>query len=326
LRKIFLLLLVAVMGFAGWLAWAVFIPVAPGGQKFVLLRPGSTTRKIASELKQAGIIRNERAFVLWHALHHERSLKAGEYLFEKTATIEEIHNRLARGDIYVHTVVIPEGYTMFDIADAVAQAGLGTRDEFLKLAQSETDLIQDIAPEAKSLEGYLFPDTYEFTRTQTMHDIVAAMVHHFRQVEASIGLNTDVHQTVIMASIVEKETAVAEERPMVASVYYNRLTKRMALDADPSVIYAELLAGSYQGALHHADMAVNSPYNTYRFPGLPPGPIANPGKSSLEAALHPGVSDYLYFVSDGNGHHRFAHSLEEHNRNVIAYRRAVRGQ
>jgi peptidoglycan lytic transglycosylase G len=326
LRKIFLLLLVAVMGFAGWLAWAVFIPVAPGGQKFVLLRPGSTTRKIASELKQAGIIRNERAFVLWHALHHERSLKAGEYLFEKTATIEEIHNRLARGDIYVHTVVIPEGYTMFDIADAVAQAGLGTRDEFLKLAQSETDLIQDIAPEAKSLEGYLFPDTYEFTRTQTMHDIVAAMVHHFRQVETSIGLNTDVHQTVIMASIVEKETAVAEERPMVASVYYNRLTKRMALDADPSVIYAELLAGSYQGALHHADMAVNSPYNTYRFPGLPPGPIANPGKSSLEAALHPGVSDYLYFVSDGNGHHRFAHSLEEHNRNVIAYRRAVRGQ
>jgi UPF0755 protein len=326
LRKIFLLLLVAVMGFAGWLAWAVFIPVAPGGQKFVLLRPGSTTRKIASELKQAGIIRNERAFVLWHALHRKRSLKAGEYLFEKTATIEEIHNRLARGDIYVHTVVLPEGYTMFDIADAVAQAGLGTRDEFLKLARSETDLIQDIAPEAKSLEGYLFPDTYEFTRTQTMHDIVAAMVHHFRQVETSIGLNTDVHQTVIMASIVEKETAVAEERPMVASVYYNRLTKRMALDADPSVIYAELLAGSYQGALHHADMAVNSPYNTYRFPGLPPGPIANPGKSSLEAALHPGVSDYLYFVSDGNGHHRFAHSLEEHNRNVIAYRRAVRGQ
>ena len=314
------------MGFAGWLAWAVFTPVAPGGQKFVLLRPGSTTRKIASELKQAGIIRNERAFVLWHALHRKRSLKAGEYLFEKTATIEEIHNRLARGDIYVHTVVIPEGYTMFDIADAVAQAGLGSRDEFLKLAQTETDLIQDLAPEAKSLEGYLFPDTYEFTRTQTMHDIVAAMVHSFRQVASSMGLNTDVHQTVIMASIVEKETAGADERPMVASVYYNRLTKRMALDADPSVIYAERLAGTYQGALHHADMAVNSPYNTYRYPGLPPGPIANPGKRSLEAAMHPGISDYLYFVSDGNGHHRFARSLEEHNRNVIAFRRAVRGQ
>lgn len=326
MRKILVLLLVAAVGFAAWLAWAVYTPLASGGQKFVLLRPGSTTRKIASELKQAGVIRSERAFVFWHALHRKRSLKAGEYLFEKTASLEEIHNRLARGDIYVHTVVVPEGYTMFDIADAVAQAGLGTREEFLKIAQSETDLIQDLAPEAKSLEGYLFPDTYEFTRTQSMHDIVAAMVHHFRQVAATIGLNSDVQQTVTMASIVEKETGNPDERPMVASVYYNRLTKRMALDADPSVIYAELLAGTYQGALHHADMSVNSPYNTYRFPGLPPGPIANPGKSSLEAAMHPGVSDYLYFVSDGNGHHRFARSLEEHNRNVVAFRRAVRGQ
>jgi len=326
LRKLLLLLFLATLGFAAWLAWAVYTPVAPGGQKFVLLRPGSTTRKIASELKQAGIIRSEKAFVIWHALHRKRSLKAGEYLFEKTASLEEVHNRLARGDIYVHTVVIPEGFTMFEIADAVAEAGLGRREEFLKIAQSETDLIQDLAPEAKSLEGYLFPDTYEFTRTQSMHDIVAAMVHHFRQVAASIGLNSDVQQTVTMASIVEKETANPDERPMVASVYFNRLTKRMALDADPSVIYAELLAGTYQGALHHADMAVNSPYNTYRFPGLPPGPIANPGKSSLEAAMHPGVSDYLYFVSDGNGHHRFARSLEEHNRNVIAFRRAVRGQ
>jgi UPF0755 protein len=129
-----------------------------------------------------------------------------------------------------------------------------------------------------------------------------------------------------MASIVEKETANADERPMVASVYYNRLTKRMALDADPSVIYAELLAGVYEGALHHADMQVNSPYNTYRYPGLPPGPIGNPGRSALQAAMHPAKSDYLYFVSDGQGHHRFARNLQEHNKNVTAYRRVVRGQ
>jgi len=326
LRKFLSLFFVALLLFAGWLGWAVFTLVTPGGQKFVLLPPGSTTRRIASELKKAGIIRSEKAFVMWHYLHRKRSLKAGEYLFEKTASLKEVHDRLARGDIYVHTVVIPEGYTMFDIANAVEEAKLGTRDEFLKIAQSEASLIQDLAPEAKSLEGYLFPDTYEFTRTQSMHDIVAAMVHHFRQVAGAIGLNIDVHQTVIMASIVEKETAVPEERPAVAGVYYNRLQKRMALDADPSVIYAELLAGTYQGALHHADMAVNSPYNTYRFQGLPPGPIANPGKSSLEAAMHPGVSDYLYFVADGNGHHRFARSLDEHNRNVAAFRRAVRGQ
>jgi len=131
---------------------------------------------------------------------------------------------------------------------------------------------------------------------------------------------------VTMASIVEKETAAPAERPLVASVYYNRLTKRMALDADPSVIYAELLANTYSGALHHDDLRAKSPYNTYRYPGLPPGPIANPGRSSLEAAMHPATSDFLYFVSDGNGHHRFAQNLEEHNRNVNAYRRAMRGQ
>ncbi len=292
-----------------------------------MLRPGYSTRRIAAELKAAGVIRNERAFLLWHSFHRGRSLKAGEYLFEKRATLRDVHDRLARGDIFVHTVVVPEGYTMFDIAQAIEQVGLGTQEEFLQVARSDTELIQDIAPEAMTLEGYLFPDTYEFTRTQSMREIVAAMVHHFRQVATTIGLTTDVDQTVIMASIVEKETAVPEERPMVASVYYNRLTKRMALDADPSVIYAKLLAGTYQGALHHPDMQINSPYNTYRFPGLPPGPIGNPGRSSLEAAMHPARSNFLYFVSDGGtGHHRFAASLAEHNRNVSAFRRAIRLQ
>jgi UPF0755 protein len=128
-----------------------------------------------------------------------------------------------------------------------------------------------------------------------------------------------------MASIVEKETAVAEERPLVASVYYNRLAKKIALDADPSIIYAELLAGTYQGVLHHADMQFHSPYNTYRNAGLPPGPIGNPGRSALEAAMHPAQSDYYYFVADAQGHHRFARSFEEHNKNVAAYRKAMRG-
>jgi UPF0755 protein len=323
LRKFLTFLLLAAVAFGAWLAWGLLTPVAPSGQKFVLLRSGLTTRKIAAELKSAGVIRSEKAFLVWHFLHHKRSLKAGEYLFEKRTTAIEVHNRLARGDIYTHTVVIPEGYTMFDIAQAIEQAGLGTKDEFLKVARSDAELIHDLAPEATTLEGYLFPDTYEFTRTQSMHDIVTAMVHHFRQVGNAIGLTKDVPQTVIMASIVEKETAVPEERPMVASVYYNRLTRRMALDADPSVIYAELLADTYRGALHHDDLATKSPYNTYRYPGLPPGPIANPGRSSLEAAMHPAISDYLYFVSDGNGHHRFARSLDEHNRNVSAFRRAM---
>ena len=294
----------------------------------MLLRPGSSTRHVAGELKNAGVIHSSSAFLIWHYFHHGRSLKAGEYLFEHSADLREIHNRLARGDVYVHTVVVPEGFTMFDIAQAIQDSGLGTREEFLNLAKTDTQLISDLDPQAHSLEGYLFPDTYEFTRTQSMRDMITIMVKRFRQEAAAVGLTPgmDVHRIVTMASIVEKETASPEERPLVASVYYNRLDKRIALDADPSVIYAELLNGTYQGALHHADMQVNSPYNTYRHPGLPPGPIANPGKSALEAAMHPAVSDYYYFVADGNGHHRFAKSLDEHNRNVAALRRVMRGK
>jgi UPF0755 protein len=156
-----------------------------------------------------------------------------------------------------------------------------------------------------------------------MPEIAAAMVRHFRQVAHEIGLTEDVQRTVTMASIIEKETAVPEERPLVASVYYNRLARNVALQADPSVIYAELLKGAYEGALHHADMQFHSDYNTYTHAGLPPGPIGNPGKDSLLAALQPATTDYLYFVSDGNSHHRFARSLEEHNKNVDAYRRAM---
>jgi UPF0755 protein len=324
-------LLLAVLAVGGWMAWALWLPVTPTGQKFVMLRPGYSTRRIAAELQAAGVIRSRLGFILWHRIHPRQSLKAGEYLFDQTARTLDVYNRLVRGDIYVHTVVIPEGFTMFDIAQAVQDAGLGSSQEFLDIARTHVELISDIAPEAKTLEGYLFPNTYEFTRTQSMKDIAAAMVKQFRQVSEQIGLipnaqGTDVKKTVTMASIVEKETAVAEERTIVASVYYNRLEKRMALQADPSVIYAELLNGSYSGALHHADMGFQSEYNTYAHPGLPPGPIANPGRTSLEAAMHPAQTDYFYFVSDGSGHHRFSRSLEEHNQNVARLRQTVQGR
>ena len=253
-------------------------------------------------------------------------MKAGEYLFERSADAVEIHKRLARGDIYVHTVVVPEGYNIFEIAQAIEEAGLGPSQDFLNVATSDTALISDLDPEAKTLEGFLFPSTYEFTRTQSMQEMAAMMVRQFREVAHEIGLNNDIEKTVTMASIIEKETGNPEERPEVASVYYNRLEKHMALQADPSVIYAELLQGDYSGALHHADMQFKSDYNTYAHPGLPPGPIGNPGKSALEAAMHPAITDYFYFVSDGNGHHRFAHDLEEHNRNVAAFRKAVQQQ
>ena len=324
-RLLFVAVLILLAG-AGWLAWALESPLRPSTPTFVMLRPGFSSRRIAKELRSAGVIRSAIAFRLWHYLHRRQSLKAGEYLFERDANAPAVYERLVRGDIYFHTVTIPEGYTSFDIARLIEEAGLGSSQAFLKIVQTNTDLISDLAPEAKSLEGYLYPETYQFTRTQSLKDMAAAMVKQFRQIAQQIGLSSDVQRTVIMASIVEKETAVPEERPLVASVYYNRLARRMALDADPSVIYALLLSGKYQGALHHEDMFVQSPYNTYRNPGLPPGPIANPGRGSLEAAMHPQSSPYFYFVSDANGHHRFAQNIEEHNRNVVAYRKAMRGK
>jgi UPF0755 protein len=349
MRKILGLILIAALAAAGWFAWALLLPVQPPGQTFVLLHPGYSTRRIATELKNAGVIRNEEAFVLWHYAHRHRSLKAGEYLFDKSASMIDIQKRLRRGDVYYRTVVVPEGFTMFDIARAIEAAGLGPANEFVKVAETNTALVADLDPNAPSLEGYLFPETYDFTRLMTMHDMAAAMVKQFRQVARQIGLasgpqliashqmlqasdadgsiapkrNYDVARTVVMASIIEKETAVPEERPLVASVYYNRLAKNIALDADPSIIYAELLAGTYSGALHHADVQFDSPYNTYRHAGLPPGPIGNPGRSALEAAMHPAESDYFYFVADAQGHHRFARTIEEHNKNVAAYRKAM---
>jgi UPF0755 protein len=364
-RKIFWLMLIAALASAGWFAWALLTPVEPPGKTFVMLHPGYSTRRIASELKSAGVIRSEEAFILWHDFHRRRSLEAGEYLFEQPANIIDLQKRLRRGDVYFHTVVVPEGFTMFDIARAVEAAGLGPADDFLKVAQSNTELISDIAPGAHSLEGFLFPDTYQFSRMMAMRDMAAAMVCQFHLVARQIGLLespggdagsgtaetrriceyiralhepndpqitdsprdlTEVTRTVIMASIVEKETSAPEERPLVASVYWNRLGKNIALDADPSIIYSELLAGTYSGALHHDDMRFDSPYNTYTHTGLPPGPIANPGKSALEAAMHPAQSDYYYFVADAAGHHRFARTMEEHNKNVAAYRRALRGK
>jgi UPF0755 protein len=288
-----------------------------------MLKPGWSTRHIANELQANGVIRSARALLLYHYLVRPRTLKAGEYKFENSASALQVHDRLMRGDIYVHTVTVPEGFNMFEIGQAIEAAGLGKQQEFLDLAKSDVRLIHDLDPNAKTLEGYLFPDTYGFTRTQTMEDIVATMVRRFKQEARAIGLSSDVHRTVTLAAIVEKETAAPEERPVVASVYLNRLHKGMALDADPSVIYAAHLAGRYEGTIYQSDLKYDSPYNTYRYPGLPPGPIANPGRASLEAAMHPAQTEYLFFVSDNNGHHRFARTMDEHAHNVALYRRAV---
>ncbi|HUS20145.1 MAG TPA: endolytic transglycosylase MltG [Terriglobales bacterium] len=323
MKTLFRILLVMVLLGVAALAFFSFAPVGPASQTFVLIKPGTPTRTIAAQLERAGVVRNAYAFLAVHALKGRRTLKAGEYSFDHPASALEVYDRMARGDVYTHTVVIPEGYNIFDIAQALETSGLTTKVAFLEVAQGERSLIADMDPQAPSLEGYLFPDTYHFSRTQTPREMAAAMVKRFRQEAQALGLTQNFHHVVTMASIVEKETAVASERPLVAGVFENRLLHRIGLATDPSVIYAGLLAGRYRGAIHQSDLQFDSPYNTYKYSGLPPGPIANPGRASLEAAMRPVTTDYLYFVADNKGGHNFARSLEEHNRNVADYRRGV---
>lgn len=323
-RFIAFLLLVATV----WFAWMLVAPLAPPSPQVLIFPAGSSSKSIAAELERAGVVRNALAFQLLHYAMPKKTLKAGEYRFANPASGLDVFNRIARGDVLQHTVVIPEGYNIFEIAAAIEAAGLGKEEDFLAVAQHDTALVRAIDPQAKSLEGYLFPDTYQFSRIMTMHDIAAVMVRRFQKEAQSLGLTGDAHHLVTLASIVEKETAAPDERPEVASVYANRLAKNMALAADPTVVYAAMLKGNYRGAIYQSDLQSDSPYNTYRFAGLPPGPIANPGAASLKAAMEPAKTPYLFFVAagDGSGRHHFSATFEQHERNVIAYRRAEKNR
>lgn len=311
--------LVLVIGLAGG-AYFSWMPVTPASPTFLMVKQGASARGIAKQLEGAGVVRNAYLFLAIHALRGKQTLKAGEYSFHQPATALEVYDRMARGDVYFHTVVIPEGYNIFDIAQALETSGLTTKDAFLEVARGERTLVADMDPQAPSLEGYLFPDTYHFSRTQTARDMAAAMVKRFRQEAQALGINGNFHHVVTLASIVEKETSMPSERSLIAGVFANRLTRRIGLATDPSVIYAALLAGRYKGTIYQSDLTFDSPYNTYKYSGLPPGPIANPGRASLEAALRPLRTDHLYFVADNKGGHNFARTLDEHNRNVANYR------
>jgi UPF0755 protein len=252
-------------------------------------------------------------------------LRAGEYRFDHPAPATEVYARIARGDVFTKQLTIPEGSNIFDIAARVEEAGFGTRQEFLDAAAERVSLVADLDPGAKSLEGYLFPDTYRFARKITPAQIAAAMVRRFRAVAGELGLKTNVHEVVTIASLVERETAMDAERPLVASVMMNRLGKKMPLMTDPAVIYGLELQGRWRGVLIKSDLASNTAYNTYLHGGLPPGPVANPGIRSLRAAMEPAQTDYLYFVAagtDAQGESLFSNTLEEHNKQVAEYRRA----
>jgi UPF0755 protein len=277
-------------------------------------------------LEASGIVRTRYAFDAVRIWKHG-TLRAGEYRFDHPASVFEVYSRIQRGDVYTKTVVVPEGSTMFDIAARLAEAGLGTREEFLQAAVRDTNLVADIDPRAKSLEGYLFPDTYHLPRKSTGDQIAAAMVHRFRQEAEKLGLKDNVRSVVTLASLVERESALDSERPLVASVFENRLAKKMPLMTDPSVIYGLELQHEWRGTIYASDLKRDTPYNTYLHAGMPPGPVANPGVPSLRAAMEPAHTGYLYFVAAGKnpqGHSLFAETLEEHNRNVAGYRKAVK--
>ncbi len=321
-----LLLLLAVVAFGVYSAWLLWAPYGPSVETFVEIAPGTSARAIGEQLESAGVVRSRIAFDLLRWWKGGRLL-AGEYRFDHPALPGEIYARIARGDVYTRTVTVPEGSTIFDIAARLEQAGFGSRQAFLQGQAKQTHLVADLDPGAKSLEGYLFPDTYRFPRKASAAEICAAMVRRFRQEAARIGLKENVHEVVTLASLVERETAVNADRPLVASVFENRLAHHMPLMTDPAVIYGLELEGQWRGVIYESDLKRDTPYNTYLHTGLPPGPIANPGLASLRAAMAPAHSDYLYFVAQGadpQGHSSFSSTLEQHARDVAAYRTAKR--
>jgi len=323
--KFFATLLLLILLAAAAAAYVVYAPYGPTTETFVDIPPGTGATAIATRLERAGIIRSRYAFDLLR-LRKGGTLKAGEYRFDHPAPPAGVYDRLLRGDVYTQSLTIPEGYNIFDIANAVEAAGFGSRDAFLAAERQHTELIADLLPpntHPDSLEGYLFPDTYRFSRHATPLLMLTAMTHRFRQTATQLGLDrTTIVPTVTMASVIEKEVGQEAERPLVAGVFTNRLAKSIPLATDPTVIYAALLDNRWRGTIYASDLQSTSPYNTYTHTGLPPGPISNPGLASLRAAMHPAQTDYLYFVSDAAGHTRFSVDLKEHAQQVQAYRQA----
>ena len=319
-------------------------------QNFVDIPRGTPRWKIVDLLHQNGVIHSRVAFVALSLRHRRRVLQAGEYLFNQPMTPQQVFDQIAGGHIFVHVVVIPEGWTMFDIANELARQGLTTKEDFLRVARN-TSPVRDIAPRAPSLEGFLFPSTYQFSRNATPKEIAETMVRQFRdewsklqaiapppvtpdpiatrhstrQAVGSVVPPLSPEQLVTLASLVERETPQPSERPVVASVFYNRLKLGVPLQCDPTVQYALDLAGKPTPKVTPENLHVASPYNTYLHRGLPPGPIANPGDASLRAVVSPAYTHYLYFVANDTGGHFFSSTLEEHNRNVARYRRLLQG-
>ena len=335
---IIVLLAVLVAGaVAGYLWYCIEKPFGafPPEGIFVQIPHGASRRAAAHLLENNGVIRSAIAFEVYERRHPKRTPVAGEYFFDHPFSGKEVFWKLANGEIYEQPFTVREGQTIYDIARALEAAKIMMADDFLKAA-SDPALISDLAPQAATLEGFLFPATYELSRHPAASDLTHMMVRKFRDAIKQVdpegpaaAVPARFHSLlslVTLASLVERETPKPEERPIVAGVYDNRLKKGMLLQCDPTVIYALEQNASYKGTLTLKDLRIESPYNTYRHAGLPPGPIGNPGEASLRAALNPEPSNYLYFVANTQGGHFFAATLAEHNKNVAKYHRLLNGE
>ncbi len=335
MRRWLIAMLAYLVMLGGVFAWRLMLelrtpylaPATPEQQVFVEIPRGSKPPGIARMLQSAGVIRRELPILLYLRWSGSaQRLQAGEYLFDRPASPIEVANRIAAGDIHFVAVTVPEGLTAAESIELIAGRGLGDSAE-LSAAVRRTDWIADLDPEARSLEGYLFPETYRFPRRVDSEEIIRAMVLQFRERfgqllrQADSGSHRKVRDVVILASLVEKEAQNNEERGLVASVLSNRLKRRIPLACDPTIIYALKLRGEYDGNLRKSHLSMESPYNTYIHPGLPPSPIANPGESALRAALSPPDSPYLYYVSRNDGTHHFAADFRSHQRAVDRYQK-----
>ncbi|MGC1484970.1 MAG: endolytic transglycosylase MltG [Candidatus Acidiferrum sp.] len=341
MKKVFVfivLVLLAAAGAGAWLWYAFTQPYQRFGSEgvFVTVPHGASSRGVAHLLERNGVVRSSLAFEIYARRHPKRTLEAGEYLFNKPLTGRDVFWMLAKGQVYEVPFTVREGETLYDIAHDLEAGHFLTTNEFVKAATDPT-LVRDISPHALTLEGFLFPATYQLPRHPVPNELTAKMVKKFKEEWARIappmadGDKTrlasgyPISSVVTLASLVERETPKKEERPLVAGVFENRLRKDMMLQCDPTVIYALEQEGRYTGTLTGAELHVHSPYNTYEHTGLPPGPIGNPGEASLRAALEPAPTDYLYFVANTQGGHFFSATLAEHNRNVTKYRRLLAG-
>jgi UPF0755 protein len=323
-------LLVSIALVGAWIWASLYLPYQgfAGPGVYVDIPHGASRRAIAGLLAAQGVVRNRWVFEALSRRESQHTLQAGEYYFDHPQTAWQIFDTLAEGRVFVRELVIPEGYSMFDIADLVAREGFTSREDFLAAAR-DPNPVRDLAPNALSAEGFLFPATYGFPRHPTGTQMVDAMVKRFRQEWSTLATQSSepparsLEQTITLASLVERETPKPEERPLVAGVFANRLQKNMPLQCDPTVVYSLELAGQYSGTLEASEIPFESPYNTYRHIGLPPGPIANPGEASMRAALAPAQTDDLYFVANTEGGHFFSKTLAEHNQNVVKYRKLL---